>query len=143
MDRMIIHIRDRQAAELMTPIPVCVDLGSSVREAMQLLSHTGLRHLPVTERGKLVGIISDRDLRTVAGDYLNVESDTTARPYPIVADFCERNVITVAPDDDVTKVIDLMLSHNIGALPVVKGPLAEVVGIVSYVDVLRAIRDAL
>lgn len=143
MDRMTIHMRDRKTADFMTSNPVCVDLNSSVREAAELLSRSGARHLPVTERGKLVGIISDRDLRAVAGEYLHFDAEASAKPYPLVADFCERNVITVSGDDDIAQVVELMLSHNVGALPVVNGRGAEVVGIVSYVDVLRELREAL
>jgi CBS domain-containing protein len=51
-------------------------------------------------------------------------------------------VVTVQAEDDVVEVIDAMLEHKIGALPVVAADSSLVVGIVSYLDVLRAARRA-
>ena len=52
-------------------------------------------------------------------------------------------VVTVGPDDDVEDLVDLMLENRVGAVPVVEGAAGRVVGIVSYVDLLRAFRDRL
>jgi acetoin utilization protein AcuB len=50
-------------------------------------------------------------------------------------------VVTVNPESDVAEVIDLMIEHKIGAVPVVEADSTRLVGIVSYVDALRAARD--
>jgi acetoin utilization protein AcuB len=49
----------------------------------------------------------------------------------------------VDPETEVSEAIDLMIEHRIGALPVVEPDSTKLVGIVSYVDVLRAARDLL
>ena len=49
----------------------------------------------------------------------------------------------VTPGDDLVEAIDLMIEHRIGAVPVVDDGGTELVGIVSYVDALRAAREAL
>jgi acetoin utilization protein AcuB len=51
------------------------------------------------------------------------------------------DVITVHPESDASEAIDLMIEHRVGALPVVEPDSTKLVGIVSYVDALRAARD--
>ncbi len=48
--------------EVMTPNPKTLDAGSTVEQAAQLMVHAGIRHIPVTDHGKLVGMVSERDL---------------------------------------------------------------------------------
>ena len=55
----------------------------------------------------------------------------------------DADVLFVHPESDVTEVVDLMIEHKIGALPVVEPGSLKLLGIVSYVDVLRAARDVL
>ena len=52
-------------------------------------------------------------------------------------------VISVGPETEVGEIIGLLLEHKIGALPVVEPGTREVLGIISYVDVLRALQDLL
>jgi acetoin utilization protein AcuB len=53
------------------------------------------------------------------------------------------DVIAVGPDAEIGEVIDLLIDHKIGAVPVVDEETREALGIISYVDVLRALRDVL
>ncbi|MNC91117.1 CBS domain protein [compost metagenome] len=53
------------------------------------------------------------------------------------------NVVTVTTETELVEVIDLMLDQKVGAVPVVNDDSSELVGIVSYMDVLRAARAAL
>jgi acetoin utilization protein AcuB len=50
-------------------------------------------------------------------------------------------VICVEPETALGDVVELLLEHKVGALPVVRPDTREVIGIVSYIDVLRALRD--
>jgi CBS domain-containing protein len=52
-------------------------------------------------------------------------------------------VIAVGPEADIGEVIDLLIEHRIGAVPVVQEETREVLGIISYVDVLRALSGVL
>jgi acetoin utilization protein AcuB len=61
---------------------------------------------------------------------------------PIVR-FMSSDVIAVEPEAELSDVIELLLEHKVGALPVVEPDTREVVGIISYIDVLRAIQDDL
>jgi acetoin utilization protein AcuB len=51
------------------------------------------------------------------------------------------DVVSVGVEDDLAEVIDLMLEHKVGAIPAVRPDTRQVVGIVSYIDVLRAVQE--
>jgi len=93
----------------------------------------------------VVGIISDRDLRAVSA-LADTDDDAEARRQALarpVSSVMSSNVISVHPDAEVPEVIDLMIEHRVGAIPVVEPGSGKLVGIVSYVDALRAARDLL
>jgi len=129
-------------SEVMTEKPATADARSSVRAVMRKLIELDVRHLPIVEEGQLVGIISDRDLRDVTAR-LVAEGESRAealldRP---IADVMSGDVLSVDPETELDEVVDLMLEHRGGALPVVSPGTDDLVGIVSYVDVLRVARD--
>lgn len=128
------------ASDIMSPHPVTVAPTTSVREAARLLQTLDVRHLPVVdEEGTLVGMLSDRDLRAVALPYLvggELAGNVDAMLGTTVGTLMSGDVISVETEDDVSDVVELMLEHKIGAVPVVDGD-GALVGIVSYVDVLR------
>ena len=122
--------------EIMSEQPYAIEANRSVKEALNRLLAQDIRHLPVLDAGLLVGMLSDRDVRGVAADALAGGSpDQLSLP---VSEVMSSDPITVDPETDVTEVIDLMIEHKVGALPVVVDD--KLVGIVSYVDVLRAAR---
>lgn len=130
-------------SEIMTPNPATAEAATSVRAVMRRLIDLDVRHIPIVDDGALVGIVSDRDLREVTSR-LVAEGETRLdrvldRP---VADIMSADVVSVNPETDLEEVVDLMIEHKVGALPVVS-PGDELVGIVSYVDVLRAARDSI
>jgi acetoin utilization protein AcuB len=131
-----------KVSDFMTPNPICAKLTSTVREVAELLSDSDIRHLPIMDNGRLAAMISDRDMRTVTGWYLNMPAESTTRPNLTVADICDAGVISISPQSDIVDAIDLMLNHKIGALPVVDSKSQSLVGIVSYIDVLRELRAA-
>ena len=134
------------ARDLMTPNPVTVDPKASVADAWDIMRDQDIRHVPVVERGVLVGILSDRDLghvnidRVLALEGAAAAQAELARP---VIDSMSVDVIFVHPETDVADVIGLLLEAKIGAVPVVRPETRELVGIISYVDILRALRDTL
>jgi acetoin utilization protein AcuB len=131
----------------MTRNPEHIEAGEPVQEAVNKLFELDVRHLPVVdEYGELVGIISDRDVREFSQPYdaqyenLGPNNEREATP---VNNIMEPGVISVHPEDDVTEVIDLMIDHKIGAVPVVDALDSSLVGIVSYVDILREAAEVL
>jgi acetoin utilization protein AcuB len=132
--------------EVMTRELHVANATDSLRTVLRELTEADVRHLPVVDSGALVGIVSDRDLREVAPSAL----DTVERPEESarilarpVSELMASDVVAVNPTDDLIEAIDLMIEHRIGAVPVVETGSSALVGIVSYVDVLRTARDLL
>ncbi len=132
--------------EIMTPDPYAISVTTNVGKALRMLIEADIRHLPVVEDGALVGIVSDRDLRTLGvlltGPTERPEAARRALAQP-VSTVMSSDVVTVSPEADATEVIDLMIEHRIGAVPVVEPDSTKLVGIVSYVDALRVARNSL
>jgi acetoin utilization protein AcuB len=133
--------------DIMTRDPVTIEANASVSDALRALHDLDARHLPVVDGSELVGMLSDRDVRPVEDDALDdsMDPDATfgAGLDVAVSEIMSSSVSSVSPEDDVVDAIDLMISQRVGALPVVDAASGDLVGIVSYVDILRAARDLL
>lgn len=132
--------------EVMTANPETLEADSTVGEALMKFIEGDYRHLPVTKNGQLIGIISERDLR---GHMLPIDQ---AKLFPAQAkahletnleDIVQDDVMAVTPDMPIKEVIDLMAEQKMGAFPVMDPEADELVGIVSYIDILRAAREIL
>lgn len=129
----------------MTREPVSVDADAPLTEAIAVLHDLDVRHVPVVQNGEVVGMLSDRDLRGAHlpsiedGDDQSLE-ERLGRP---VSNFMTGDVISVNPESEVTDAIELMVDRKIGALAVVDEHGRELVGIVSYIDILRAASEYL
>ena len=118
-----------QIAERMTANPIVVRLGDSLQTAWLIMQAEGLKHLPVVERKRVLGVVTDRDLREHSGrlEETLVESVMTADP------------VTITPGTSIEEAASLMLVKRIGCLPVVEE--GSLVGIVTITDLLRALLD--
>ncbi len=130
-----------QVKDLMHAHPVSVDNRQTIEHAATLLERLNVRHLPVLQGTRLVGMLSDRDFREVLGDGFDEErrAEIAARA---VDSIVPAEVVSVAPEASVTEAVDLMLDRKVGALPVVDDG-HVLVGILSYTDLLQAIKDRL
>lgn len=123
----------------MTANPEVVSSDTPMMEAMQRLREGGYRRLPVMAEDRLVGIVTDRDLKEATPS-----KATTLSVYELnyllarmrVRDVMKRPVITVRPDDPLERAALLMEEHRISGLPVVGQE--GLVGIVTITDLLRA-----
>jgi acetoin utilization protein AcuB len=111
-------------------------------DALACMSAAGIRHLPVVDgEGRIVGMLSDRDVRAAVGSPAVALDHAAARARVSalkVADAMARAPVTVGPDASFVDVARCLADHRVGAVPVVTAE-GKVVGIVSYVDVLNAI----
>lgn len=133
-----------QAREIMTADPIVAQADATVGEVLRMLHDLDVRHLPIVDDGGLVGMVSDRDLRgiTASLDASDTHSLGEVLASPVAARMSS-DVLTVDDTTEVSELIDLMLEQKVGAVPVVDLHSGELVGIVSYVDILRELRDQL
>jgi CBS domain-containing protein len=120
--------------DLMTPNPTTVEPETPVSEAAKRMAREDVGPLPVVEDDRLVGIVTDRDLviRVIADD--RDPGSTTVR------EAASGGLVTVSPDDDLVKTLDLLAKHQVRRLPVVDGD--RLVGIVAQADVAREVGSA-
>lgn len=128
------------AEELMTKKPVTVPTTAKVRDALNLMQSQEIRHLPVlNETKELVGMLSDRDLRSAR---LPPEAASGTSVMDLrVSEVMSADPLSIEPDTEVGEIIDHLIENKVGAVPVVDPETGELVGIVSYIDVLRELRD--
>ncbi len=135
-----------RAQDIMTKNPVAVEVTSMVQEVSDKLFAADVRHIPVVSKGELVGIVSDRDLRSylLPRDERLAHADVAnERLRAPVSAVLQGDVISVHPDTEIQEVIDLMVDQKIGAVPVVESTNNRLLGIISYVDVLRVASEYL
>ncbi|MFU8804615.1 MAG: CBS domain-containing protein [Bradymonadaceae bacterium] len=130
--------------EIMSTNPERAKAGDPIREVLFKLIELDVRHLPIVDNDELIGMISDRDLRGFTSptnnelDTINPRDNRYDAP---VSTLMQGDVISVTSQTDITEVIDLMIDHKVGAIPVVDGITGTLVGIVSYIDVIREARE--
>ncbi|MCK4840531.1 MAG: CBS domain-containing protein [Methylococcales bacterium] len=128
--------------ELMTPNVFTVDPHDMVDRVFFLIHYEKVRHIPVVEKGKVVGIVSDRDMYKALGPKSNsnaIESNKEGTELHVVhkkvQNIMRRGVISVTSDTLASEAAALMTSNRISALPVIGGE--KLVGILSSTDILR------
>lgn len=132
------------AATLMTRDVISLSPRASLADAVEVMQREHIRHLPVvSDDGMLLGLLSDRDMRelSLAAVLAPDAADMRARLAQPIGPLAGREGITVTPETELCTVIDTMLERRIGAVMVVETDGHRLVGVVSDVDVLRALRD--
>ena len=124
----------------MSPSPVTASPQTPTRDVVDMLYEHDIRHVPVVSDGVVVGIVSDRDLRNMI-DPRDVETVSTdgllemqGRP---ISEAMSTDVIFVHPESSIVTAAYSMVDHRVGALVVVQAGTKQLVGILSYVDVLE------
>lgn len=131
-------------ASIMTRNPYSVRANTSISEAIRMMQEHDIRHLPVLDHKELVGIVSDRDIRALAiqlEEALALPDGVKQKMESKVSEIMRGAPISTEADTDVKDAIDLFLEHKLSALPVTDPASGELVGIVSYIDILKAARD--
>jgi acetoin utilization protein AcuB len=132
-------IQPLRARDIMSISPLTIAPNTSVYAARALMQQCRIRHLPVVQEGRLVGMVSDRDIRFVLpspATSLAVGEVHYLLTRLTVGEIMTRFVMAVSPECPVPEAIGRMLGHRIGALPVVEN--RQVVGILTRTDVLQA-----
>lgn len=127
-----------RVADIMTPNPVTITQRNAIRTAINLMREGGYRRLPVVDRGRLVGIITDRDLRRAANSPYVVREkwyDNFVLDHIEVGACMTPDPLTIEPDDSIAMAARLMRDHKIGGLPVVHE--GQLVGIITETDLMN------
>jgi CBS domain-containing protein len=137
--------RGIRVKDCMVPGVATIHSDALARGAAELMRTRKIRHLPVVDRGgRLVGIVTDRDLRQVIFDPSMRErlgSAASGLGDVTVRDVMTWGVVTIRPGADIREAARRMHEQRIGALPVVEGE--RVVGMLTEHDVLAAFRRML
>jgi acetoin utilization protein AcuB len=134
------------AREIMTANPQTIAPHTTIAEAWDLMRELDVRHLPVVGTEGLVGMVSDRDLgnldvaRLLTEDGAEVLRRRLARP---VMQAMSTDVVAAEPEAEVSELVTLLLEHKVGAIPIVAPDTRQLMGIVSYIDVLRVLQEVL
>jgi CBS domain-containing protein len=118
-----------KAKELMTSNPLVCGPETTVADAAQLMWKGDCGALPVVEAGKLVGIVTDRDM------YIALATRDVRASELKVGEVATRNVATCEPEDDIVSVLHTMKTRAVRRLPVI-GFGGTVLGILSMNDVV-------
>lgn len=125
----------------MTPEPVTVTPQTSVMSARRILLAQGIRHLPVVEGGRVVGMLSDADLllrdSQMAQALSALQSDLLGGRYRRVESIMITPVHVVRPDETVRAAAEKMGEGRVNSLPVVED--GALIGIITTTDCLRAL----
>ena len=119
-----------QIRDVMTANPTTCEPTATAVDAAKVMAREDVGSVPIVEGGRLVGLVTDRDIivRAIA-EGRDVNATT-------VKDVASRDLVTVTPDEDLDRALQLMAQHQVRRIPVVDGD--RVVGIVAQADVARA-----
>lgn len=127
-------------AEIMSSHPITIGMDDSLRTIQALLEKHRFHHVMVVGGGRLLGVISDRDvLRRLspfietAGSQRRDEATLDLRAHQLMT----RRPITVTPETDAQVAASVLVEHGISCLPVVDEA-GALVGVVTWKDLLRA-----
>ena len=130
-----------KVGQWMTPDPVTIDENNSIIEAMHLMKERKVRRLPVTRKGKFVGILTERMVK----DYSPGKAtslDTWEVHYLLsktpVRDAMNPKPFTVSPETDLTEAAQLLHDNRLYGLCVVNAA-GDLVGILTTTDILEAL----
>jgi acetoin utilization protein AcuB len=118
---------------------ITIDADASMHDAIKLLKDHNIKMLPVMEKGNLVGIVTDRDIkRASASDATSLEIHELL--YLIskikIREIMTKNPITVPQDYTVEETAEILLKHNISGVPVVD-QFSDVIGTITQNDIFR------
>jgi len=120
---------------------ITIDLNDSMNDAMDLLKKHDIKMLPVMEKGKLVGIVTDRDLKKASASEAT-SLDIHELLYLIskikIKEIMTKNPITVPEDYTIEETAEVLLKHKISGVPVVD-PYGDIVGTITQNDLFRII----
>jgi CBS domain-containing membrane protein len=124
--------------EIMMGSPVTLKPNDTLDLANDVISLGRIRHIPVVEDGKLVGLLSERDLIGAAASHifgLKQKSKSALLKSVLIKNVMKKRLITVKPETPIKEAAHLLAEKKIGCVPVVSD--GAIVGLVTTTDILR------
>src|ERR671926_1513312 len=129
--KRMLRVRDAMTREV-----VALGPEASAAQALGLCRVNNIRHLPMVEGGRRVGIVSDRDLRDVSPPRGSADEENTLG-WVRVRDIMTREPVTIHPLDTIEHAAREIYDRRIGCLPVVSD--GELAGIITSSDLMRTL----
>ena len=131
--------------DLMMHEVVTIDPGALIFDAVLKMHKHHVRHLPVVDLGRLVGILSNRDIRFLATEITeesrqqgNYSLSLNNKVYEVMI----TDPVITSEDVPLAEIVDVFLEEKVGAIPVVDDQ-DHLVGMIGYIDLLKVLRDRL
>ncbi len=115
---------------LMTGSPTTCEPSTTIVEAAKVMAQEDVGPVPIVEGGRMVGIVTDRDL------VVRVLAEGRDPTSTTIGEIASADLVTVQPDTGLDEALELMAQNQVRRLPVVEGD--QLVGIVAQADVARA-----
>ena len=128
--------------DYMTPDPQTLDVQNTLLDAVLLIRRAELRHIPILQDGRIVGILTDRDVGRVAPSVLSPVSPQEYNRFfeeTRVGKVMTRNPVSIAPEAPLAEAVNLVYKNKLGCLLVLDGD--RLIGIITVSDMLRALYD--
>ncbi len=116
--------------DIMSSPVITVSPRNSIQEALEIMRDNNTRRLPVTDRGKLVGMLVQHDIE-------NALRSPGRIPHTPVEWVMTKKVHYISPDETIPETARIMITHKISALPVIES--GELVGIITDTDLLQVL----
>jgi len=122
---------------VMTPFPYSIDIDAPINEARAFMHKQNIRHLPVMSKGKLAGVVSDRDIKLYLGPDLDYPEANTTR----VRDVFLANPYVVDLNESLDNVLIAMAERHIGSVLVTRD--GKLAGLFTATDACRTYAEFL
>ncbi len=116
--------------DLMTSSPATAEPSSTVADVARIMANEDVGPVPIVDGGRLVGLVTDRDL------VIRVIAEGREPNSTTIGEIASADLVTVQPDTELNEALQLMAQNQVRRLPVVEGD--RLVGIVAQADVARA-----
>jgi CBS domain-containing protein len=137
--------KHKTAGDVMTRQVMVLNIEDNLENIMKAMEHFHIRHVPVVDGEKLVGVITHRDvlamMHSKLGPHANRDESHELYSRMFAINLMTKDPIAVTPDTPLRQVVKLLLEHKIGCVPVVRDE--KLVGIVTETDVLRVLDEML
>ena len=121
--------------------PTTIEVNQSVQQAINLMKERGIRHLPVTKNGKLIGMVSDQDMKRVSmseATSLEIHELVYLLSKVEIGSIMSKEPIFITRECTLEEAAQIMLTHDIRGLPVVNEA-NEVLGVITQKDIFRVL----